>query len=65
MILGPLLIIIGAFYIMSALGDPEKIKIGRNIIIYTLVGFLIILIAKGLVDTVLNLVGVKEGLIED
>ncbi len=60
LILGPLLIIVGAFYIMTALGNPEKVKTGTKIIIYTLVGFLIIIIARGLVNTVLRIIGAPE-----
>jgi len=46
----PLMIIIGGFYLVTASGDPEKIKTGKKIILYTLIGFLIILSAKGIVN---------------
>lgn len=60
LILTPLLIIIGAFYIITAVGDPEKIKTGKRVIIYTLIGFLIIIIARGLIALVQSIIGVTE-----
>jgi len=60
-VIAPLMIIIGAFYILTAGGDPKKIGTGRNIIIYTLVGLAIILLARGLIAMIESLIGVKIG----
>jgi len=57
----PLMIIIGAFYILTAGGDPKKIGTGKNIIIYTLIGLAIILLARGLIAMIESLIGVKIG----
>jgi len=57
----PLMIIIGAFYILTAAGDPKKIGTGKNVIIYTLVGLAIILLARGLIAMIESLIGVKIG----
>jgi hypothetical protein len=49
LVLAPLLIIIGGFYFISSVGDPSKVETGKKIILYTLIGLLIIMIAKGLI----------------
>lgn len=48
--IAPLMIIIGAFYILTAGVDPKNIDTGKKIIIYTIVGFVIIIMANGIVD---------------
>lgn len=45
----PLMIVIAGLYFVTAGGDPEKVKTAKNIILYTVVGFLIILLAKGFI----------------
>ncbi len=57
-ILVPLMIIVGAFFIMTAAGDPKKVGTGKNMIIYTLVGFTIVLLAKGILNVIKQLLGV-------
>lgn len=47
--LAPLMILIGAFYLLTAGAEPKRVETGKNIILYTLIGFTIILLAKGLV----------------
>jgi len=61
LVLAPLMAIVGAFYIMSAGGDPKKVGAGKSIIIYTLIGFAIILFAKGLISMIESVIGVKIG----
>ena len=53
--LAPLMIIIGAFYIMSAGGNPKRIETGKNIILYTVIGFAVILFARGLINIIQNI----------
>ena len=49
LVIAPLIIIIGGFYIITSSGNPEKIKVGRNIIFYALLGVLIITIIRNLI----------------
>ncbi|MEK7512781.1 MAG: hypothetical protein AAB601_01120 [Patescibacteria group bacterium] len=42
------MIIVGAFYMLFAGGDPAKFGTGKNIILYTAIGYAIILIAGGI-----------------
>jgi len=51
-------IIIAAFHFVTAAGDPEKVKIARSYVIYALVGVIVALLSKGLVE-LMKLVGVK------
>jgi hypothetical protein len=60
-VVAPLMIIVGAFYLITAGGDPKKIGIGKNIIIYTLIGLAIILLARGLIAMIESIIGVKIG----
>lgn len=55
--LAPLMIIIGAGYFITALGDTKRIETGKNLIIYTLIGFTIVLFAKGLVSVIKQVIG--------
>ena len=57
----PLMIIFGAFYLLTSGGDPKKIGTGKNIIIYTLIGLAIILLARGLIVMIESVIGVKIG----
>lgn len=43
-----IMIIIGAFQILTAGGDPEKVKKGRHTILWSVVGFAIVLSAYGI-----------------
>lgn len=59
LVVAPLMIIIGAFYFLASGGDPKNIETGKKIIIYTLIGFVIILLANGLVDLLRNILRVE------
>ncbi len=48
--------VIGGFLYMTAAGDTKKIESGKNIILYTTIGLVIILLAKGIASVVLSLV---------
>jgi len=56
-ILLPLAIIYGAYLFMSAGGDPEKITMGRKTILWTVIGYALILISKGVTMIVAEILG--------
>ncbi len=60
-VVAPLMVIIGAFYILTAGGDPKKVGSGKNIILYTAIGLAIILLARGLISMIESVIGVKIG----
>ena len=50
-------IIVGAFQMLTAAGDPEKFKKGQKTIVYAVIGFAVALLAKGIsaiIERVLN-----------
>lgn len=55
------MIIIGAFYLLTAAGDPKRVGTGKTIIIYTLIGLTIILFARALIAMIESLIGVEIG----
>ena len=46
----PLMIVIAGFYFVTAAGDPAKVEKAKGIILYTVIGFFIILLARGFVE---------------
>ncbi len=54
-----LMIIYGAYQIMFAGGDTEKVKTGKNTILYTVIAFVIILLAWSIIAILQNILGVK------
>ena len=51
------MILIGGFQILTAKDSPEKVKSGRATIMYAVIGFVIILISKGVALILLNIIG--------
>jgi len=46
----PLMIVIAGVYFVTAAGNPEQVQKAKGIILYTLIGFIIILLARGFVE---------------
>lgn len=53
----PLMILWGGFQILTSAGDPEKLKNGKQTILYAVLGFLIVLAANGAVSLLSELLG--------
>jgi hypothetical protein len=51
------MIVVSAIIFMTAAGRPEKIKLARRIIFWTVVGFLFILFSKGLENLIEYIIG--------
>ncbi len=49
-----IMVLVGAFQILTAGGDPEKFKTGKRTIIYAVVGFAILLVSSGLAILIEN-----------
>ena len=45
----PIMILIAAFYFLTSGGDPEKIRTAKKIILFTFIGLFIVLLGKGIV----------------
>ncbi|MBU4351120.1 hypothetical protein L6250_01080 [Candidatus Parcubacteria bacterium] len=57
LLLAPIMVLIGAFTLMTAAGNPAKVKTANNIFIYTGIGLLIVFMGKGLVSAIKALMG--------
>jgi len=55
----PVIIIVGAFQMMFATGNPEKFATGRNTILYTIIGYAILLTAKGIMAIVRSILTIN------
>jgi hypothetical protein len=51
------MVLIGAFQILIAGGNPEKITKGRNTIFYAVVGYAVVLVAQGLALIIKEVLG--------
>ena len=61
LVVSPIMFIIGGFYFITAAGDPSKIKTAKDVILYTAIGLLVVLLAKGLIQVLEQVMGVKIG----
>lgn len=53
-----IMIMVGGYYIMSAAGNEERLKTGRNTILYAAIGFAVITVATGVVSLIRSITGV-------
>lgn len=53
----PVLLVIGGIIFMTAAGDPGRISTAKRMILWTVVGFLVILLSQGLISVVVGLLG--------
>lgn len=56
----PLLIILAGFYFITSAGDPNKVQTAKNIIKYTVIGLVIILLAEVLIAVIKEILEVSE-----
>ena len=55
----PLMIVIAGIYFVTAAGDPAQVEKAKGIILYTLIGFIVILVAKGFIELLKQVLEVK------
>lgn len=58
-LVAPAMIVVGAILFMTAGGSPQRVSTAKKVILWTIVGFLIILFSKGLINLVNYIIGVK------
>jgi len=51
----PLMIVIAGFYFVTSSGNPRQIDTAKKIILYTLIGYAIIFISRGLISVIKNI----------
>ena len=54
----PVLVTYGAFMIITAAGDADKITQAKKIIFWTLIGFIIVLLSRGIGDLIEVIIGI-------
>jgi hypothetical protein len=57
-IVAPILLVIAGIIFMTAAGDPSRVATARRMLLWTIVGFGIILISKGLVTVLQGVLGI-------
>lgn len=54
-----ILVLAGGFQMITSAGDPTKFSNGKKTILYAVIGFAVVLLAKGVVGLIKGLVGVN------
>ncbi len=54
----PIMVIAGGFMFITGGGDPAKITQGKQLLLWTVVGLIVILLAKGLVAVLRSVLGI-------
>lgn len=57
--IAPIMIMIAAFFLLTAGGDPKRVDTAKQIILWTVIGLAIILLAKGLISVLRQIIGVS------
>ena len=52
-----IMVLVGAFKLMTSAGDPEKVSEGRKTILYAAIGFVIALLAGSVTNIIKNFIG--------
>lgn len=59
MVLVPLFILVGAFYILTSGGSQNRLAKGKKIIFYAIIGLLLILLARGIIGMINVILGLS------
>lgn len=55
-VIAPIAIIIAGFYFLTSGGDPTKVKRAKDILLYAVIGLVVVLLAKGIVELIKRVV---------
>ena len=58
-VLAPLMIVIGGVLFLTSEGSTEKIARAKNLIVWAAIGFLIVLLAKGIMGVIESILGIE------
>ena len=53
--LAVLMMIVGAFYLITATGDPEKVNTGKKIITWTIIGIIVLFLSTQIITLIENI----------
>ena len=51
------MILVGAFFIMTSGGEPEKLNKGKKAILWTIIGYAILVVSWGIAKIIANILG--------
>ena len=57
--IAPIMFIVAGFYFVTAAGEPEKINMAKKMILWTLIGLLVVMGAKGIIALFGEMFGVE------
>ena len=57
LVIAPLMILVGAFYLMTSAGDTKRVDTGKKIIFWEVVGFAIILFSRVIISIIKAILG--------
>jgi len=60
-VLAPLMVIVGGFLLVTAGGDLNKVNQAKNLLLWTAIGFAVVLLSKGILAIINQILGVKGG----
>jgi hypothetical protein len=53
--LAVLMMIVGAFYLITATGDPERVNTGKKIITWTIIGIIVLFLSTQIITLIENI----------
>ena len=59
-VVAPIMFLVGGFTFLTSAGSPDKVKRGKDIMLYAALGLAIVLLCKGLIALVKDVLGVKD-----
>jgi len=57
LVVAPLMIMLGGFYLVTAAGDPARVDTGKKIITWTIVGIIVVLLATSVKVVIESILG--------
>ncbi len=60
-VLAPLMVIIGGFLFVTAGGSIQQIDQAKKLLLWTAIGFLVVLLSKGILGIINKILGVRGG----
>ena len=54
-----IMIVVGGFTVLTSAGDPARVTRGRNILFYSLLGFAIMTLARGIIELIYLALGIR------
>ena len=60
-ILAPLMVIVGGFLLVTAGGNLNQVGRAKSLLLWTAIGFLVVLLSKGILAIINQILGVRGG----